>query len=118
MKAAYVNVMGISSVFNIGDSDAITPRTKIFAVQREAEIFYDGEGDFSQYEIFNTPLIKPVKNETVNTSFCNEKHAINVQYVKVLALSSSAVFHIGSSNLVDAVARIKHTRQLLSTDET
>ncbi|MCD7034897.1 spore germination protein GerPE [Metabacillus sp. GX 13764] len=117
VKTAYVNVVGIASVFNIGDSSKITPRTRVFAVQREAEIFFDGEGDLNQFEIFSLPLPVPVRSEFVRTCIINENAAINAQYVKILGVSTASIFHIGSTNFIDAEARIKHTRQLLQVDE-
>ncbi|MGD6817720.1 spore germination protein GerPE [Metabacillus sp. 84] len=112
VDAAYVNTLGLSSVFQIGDSREIVPKANVFAVQREAEIFYDNEGDFSRYEIFQIPIPRPVRTETVIPSYFHEKPFIRVKFVKLLAVSTSGVFQIGSTDLIDAEARVKHTRQL------
>ncbi|KZZ84563.1 hypothetical protein AS29_010340 [Bacillus sp. SJS] len=107
-----MNTVGISSVFNIGDSREILPKCNVFAVQREAEVFYDNEGDFSRYDIFQLPMPRPIKSEFVNPVYFHEKPFIRTKFVKILAISTSGVFHIGSTDLIDAEARIKHTRQL------
>ncbi|AZB42281.1 spore germination protein GerPE [Bacillus sp. FJAT-42376] len=112
VDAAYVNILGFSSVFNIGDSREILPKANVFAVQREAEVFYDNEGDFSKYDIFQLPVPRPIKSEQVAVSYIHEKPFIRTKFVKILALSTSAVFQIGSADLIEAEARVKHTRQL------
>ncbi|MBS2968301.1 spore germination protein GerPE [Metabacillus sp. KIGAM252] len=112
VDAAYVNILGFSSIFNIGDSREILPKANVFAVQREAEVFYDNEGDFSKYDLFQLPIPRPIKSENVVTSYIHEKPFIRTKFVKIIAVSTSAVFHIGSTDLIDMEARVKHTRQL------
>ncbi|MTH53322.1 spore germination protein GerPE [Bacillus mangrovi] len=112
VDAAYVNSVGISSVFNIGDSREILPKSNVFAVQREAEVFYDNEGDFNQYDIFKLPVPRPIKTENVIPSYYHERPFIRAKFVKILAISTAAVFQIGSTDLIESEARVKHTRQI------
>jgi len=110
--STYVNSIGISSVFHIGDSVQITPSVKALAVQREEERFFGSEGDLTAYPIFEEEIPQPVFYEPVISNFFHEKPVISVQHVDVTALSSSAVFQIGSTRDIRAVSRTKHIRQL------
>lgn len=112
VHAAYVNSVGISSVFQIGDSQAITPSDKVLAVQREEERFYGKEGNFSQYPIFQKEIPQPLLFEQLTTNFFHENPKINVQAITILSLSTSAVFHIGSTKDIVCETRTKHFRQL------
>lgn len=58
--STYVNSIGISSVFHIGDSVQITPSVKALAVQREEERFFGSEGDLTAYPIFEEEIPQPV----------------------------------------------------------
>ena len=112
VESAYVNSIGLSSVFQIGDSLQITPTTNALAVQREEERFYGNEGELSMFQSFQEQIPMPIIYESVTTNFFHENPRINVRFVNVAALSSSAVFHIGSTKDIIAEARVKHIRQL------
>jgi spore germination protein PE len=114
---AYVNSVGISSIFQIGDSVDIVPLVKVYAVQREEEIFYDNEGDLKQYSLYEEKLPKPLITENIQTAFYHENPTIRVGAVKVTSISSSAVVQFGSTNTISAEARVKHIRQLRSRNE-
>ncbi|MGG3888266.1 spore germination protein GerPE [Metabacillus fastidiosus] len=114
---AYVNAVGISSVFQIGDSKNILLRSKVLAVQRQLEIFHTKEGSFSKYSIFNKNLPQPVLNEQISIVFFNKKGKIQVNTVKIQGVSTSSTFHIGSTNDVVCEMRTKHIRQLLPINE-
>lgn len=60
VNAAYIDSVGISSVFQVGDSVDIIPRVKVYAVQREEEIELGNEGDLRQYNIYSENL--PVRS--------------------------------------------------------
>jgi spore germination protein PE len=117
VNKAYVNSIGISSLFQIGDSVDIVPRTNVYAVQREAEIFLENEGDLKQYSFYSELLPKPLITEKIQTSFHHENPTIKVGAVKVISISSSAVVQFGSTNTISAETRVKHIRQLLSGNE-
>jgi len=116
VESAYVNSVGISSVVQVGDSLLIKPKVNALAVQREEERFYGFEGDLSMYQAFQEEIPSPIIYETVTTNFFHENPRINVHSVNITALSSSAVFHIGSTKDIIAEARVKHIRQLQNLD--
>ncbi len=114
---AYVDSIGISSIFQIGDSIDIVPKVKVYAVQREADVFYGNEGDLKQYSLYEELLPKPLITENIQTSFFHENPTIRVGAVKVTSISSSSVVQFGSTNTISAEARVKNIRQLRSRSE-
>jgi len=110
VNSVYVNSIGLSSVFTIGDSMNITPSVKVFSEQREEEKFFGSEGDLSKYPIFEEEIPYPVFYEQITTNFFHKKPSIQVNTVTVTALSSSAVFQIGSSKDVFCESRTLHIR--------
>jgi spore germination protein PE len=110
VNSAYVNSVGISSVFQIGDSRQIKPSVKVFAVQREEERYYGKEGDLSQYPIFEEEIPQPILYEQLTSTFFHENPRINVNTINILSLSSSAVFQIGSTKDIVCETRTKHIR--------
>ncbi|MCM3651143.1 spore germination protein GerPE [Metabacillus litoralis] len=110
VTTAYVNSIGISSVFQIGDSMQVKPSVKVLAVQREEERYYGTEGDLSQYQIFEEEIPQPLFYEQLTTNFFHENPKINVQTINIIALSSSAVFQIGSTRDIICETRTKHIR--------
>ncbi|WP_280771966.1 spore germination protein GerPE [Salipaludibacillus daqingensis] len=109
-----IDVINVSnnSVFEIGDSRFMKPRTKVLAVQREYELFYGDEGNFKYYPIFTDPIPKPVVDESVHVVKYNQTSAIKVNNIDITTLSGSGISHIGSTKTIDAESRIKHIRQL------
>jgi spore germination protein PE len=101
-----------SSVLQIGDSQKITSRSQVLAVQRQYELFFGKEGE-SSFPIF-TKRIPKIQSDDRNISLqtLHQSPVISVRSIRVLAVSSSGVVHIGSTSAVDAEARIKHIRQL------
>jgi spore germination protein PE len=110
-----IKVTGLtfSSVFEIGDSSKISPISKALAVRREVPIFFSNEGGLDQFSIFTRPLPKVAVNEIVTMATYNNKPFINVNAIRIHGVSSSAVFQVGSTNVINAEARVKHIRQLL-----
>lgn len=110
VKTAYVNSVGISSVFQIGDSMEITPSIKVLAVQREEERHYGTEGDLSQYPIFEEDIPQPILYEQLTTNFFHENPRINVNTINIIAVSSSSIVQIGSTKDIVSENRTKHIR--------
>lgn len=110
----FVNSIGFSSILEIGDSKKITPVSTALAIQRELPLFFTNEGSFSKYPIFKRKLPKIPFTENINMAICNQKPIIKVGSVKVTGVSASAVMQIGSTELIDAEARVKHIRMLLT----
>jgi spore germination protein PE len=107
-----INSLGSSSCLQIGDSKEIHNVTHALAVQRERELFFENEGDFEAFSIFNrlqplTPQLVDVEMQTTSLH-----PIIKVGKIDVLALSSSAILHIGHSEHIQSETRIKHIRQL------
>ncbi|MFC0557690.1 spore germination protein GerPE [Halalkalibacter alkalisediminis] len=117
VKDIHVRSVSSSSIFQIGDSTHITPRSRALAVQRQAELFYGKEGDFNQYSVFNKPIPKPQTLEHVAFSKYNISPFIKVNHIDILGVSASAVLHIGSTKTFESEARVKHIRQLFGTKE-
>ncbi|MCH1625825.1 spore germination protein GerPE [Ferdinandcohnia quinoae] len=109
----YVNSIAFSSILEIGDSKKITPVSTALAVQREVPLFFTNEGNFSAYSIFSQELPKVTITENMNMNICNQNPIIKVNSIKVTGLSSSSVMQVGSTEIINAEARLKHIRKLL-----
>jgi spore germination protein PE len=101
-----------SSVVEVGDSNQIKPTSKALAVQREFPIFFGNEGAFKQYPIFEIELPSISSEQTVPMKIKNENPIIQVGTVRIVGVSNSSVFQIGSTNTINAEARVKHFRQI------
>lgn len=100
----------------IGDSQIINALSRALAVQREAEVFFTSEGDFSMYPIFSEPIPLPLIDEKIVFQKFDLSPTINVAHIKVKGLAASSIFHIGNSNNVYMEARVKHIRQLVDEE--
>jgi len=115
-----VNVKNVSfsSLFEIGDIQSINARANVLAIQREEELFFTNEADFSQFPIFtkSLPIAGYPTNVCINT--INQSPVIKVESVEIIGASTSAIIQIGCMNQMYGEARIKHIRHLLPRDET
>jgi spore germination protein PE len=111
-----VRTLSFSSVLEIGDSNWIRSETKAFAVQRERELFFSSEGDFSQYPIYNEPIPLPALPETVRMSTIDEM-PIKVNKINITGISFSSVVQIGQTCNVYMESRVKNIRQLTPREE-
>ena len=60
-----IDSVSFSSILQIGDSEEIRALSRAIAVQREAEIFFDNEGNFASYPVFSEAIpIQPI-NESI-----------------------------------------------------
>ncbi len=109
----YVNAISFSSLLEIGDSKYITPVMQALAVKREYPLIFTNEGSFREYSIFSRPIPRLPMDDPFAMAIFNEKPTINVSTIRVTGVSSSSVVHIGSTDTINAEARIKHIRQLL-----
>ncbi|MEH6992721.1 spore germination protein GerPE [Neobacillus drentensis] len=112
VNAIKVNSGSFSSTIQLGDSRIINGFSRALAVQREAETFYVKEGNFSNYPIFSEPIPLSPITEKISLSTHNTHPVIKVNNISILAMSSSAILHIGNSENVSMEARIKHIRHL------
>ena len=107
-----------SSVFQIGDSQQIQGYSRALAVQREAEVFYDNEGEFTAFPIFSEPLMFQPEDTTVKSfAVHNINPVLKVRSIDILGVSSSSLVHLGNSCDISMEARVKHIRQLLPRHE-
>lgn len=112
VKHLFVNSISTSSVCQIGDSKHLAPLTHAIAVQREKEIFYTAEGNFQAYSIFTKEIPIPPITERINIRSINKTPTINVNTIRITAISSSSIIHIGATQTIKAEARVKNIRHL------
>lgn len=113
-----INSVGLCSLVQIGDSNEILPKIKVLAVQRQISTFFGNEGSLKRedFQTFHQPFPYPLPETSVHTAFFHEKPLIHVHSIKIQAVSSSSIFQIGSTPLIDAKSRTKHIRKLLSNE--
>lgn len=108
----YVSSQDSSSVIQIGDSNQITPTTKIYALQRQLPTFNDNElDDLSQYPIYSQSIPLPLLTESLRQTTIHENPVIKVGGIRIIGLAASSVLHVGSTRTIQAESRIKHNRQ-------
>lgn len=113
-----INSIGLSGVFEVGDSVQITPRSKALAIQRQKQLFFGNEGDFDQFSIFSKSIPKPDFPINISVNQYNHSPLIKVNHIRVLAVSFASVYQIGSTHCINSEARIKHIRQLQGPPNT
>jgi spore germination protein PE len=107
----------LGSTIQIGDSNEISGLTRALAVQRQREIFYSFEGDFSLFKIFSYPLTPPPIYEPITIHTTNVNPIIKVGPIDVIAVSSASFVHIGSTEHVQLETRVLHIRQIETVDK-
>ncbi|OLO29032.1 hypothetical protein BTR23_16805 [Alkalihalophilus pseudofirmus] len=117
-RISHVNHMNVtdvstSSLFQVGDSYNITPRSRALALQRQIEFFYGDEGNFEAFPIFHIQNPQPVFTEPISISRSNENPFIHVNSIKITGTAAASVLHIGSNCMIDAETRVKHIRQFV-----
>ncbi|MED3623074.1 spore germination protein GerPE [Neobacillus thermocopriae] len=108
----HVKSISYSSIFQIGDSHYIYQLSRAIAVQREAEIYYDNEGEFSNYRVFTQPIHFEPIDEPISIQQHQLHPIIKVNNMNITGLSSSSMLNIGSSKHLSLEARVKHIRQI------
>lgn len=108
---AKVNEIQNSSVFQIGDSFAYTPKSKGYAVAQLSHFFID-DRSFYNDPIFHTPIPKPPQVNFVKTDTFHDSPYIHVRNINIISLGNSSVFQIGSTNYINSETRIKHVRRI------
>ena len=51
-----LDIVAFASIIQLGDSCIVNGFSRALAVQREAEIFYGNEGNYSAYPVFSEPI--------------------------------------------------------------
>jgi spore germination protein PE len=111
-----IKSLSSASVNQIGDSQIINGLSRALAVQREAEVFFDYEGDYSLFPIFSEPIPLPPITENVIFQKMDLIPFIKVNEIKIIGVSSSSIVHIGNSQQVYMESRVKHIRQIFDED--
>ncbi|MBA4538743.1 spore germination protein GerPE [Bacillus aquiflavi] len=109
----HINLITFSGVLQLGDSTHIKGTSKALAVQRTYPIYNGKEGFFSWYSVFFEPLVLPIIDEPVHTTFHNENPLIKVGNINILGLTAASVFHVGNTRHASMETRIKHIRQMI-----
>lgn len=104
--------LGTTAIFEIGDTKEITPVSKAIAIQRERAIFDVNELHFEDLFIFTMTIPQPPVDRSVEMIRINESPQIQVGHIELFSISSSSVFHLGSSESLQSESRIKHIRHL------
>jgi spore germination protein PE len=116
VQSLHLKTCEIGSITQIGDSKIINSLSRALAVQREAEIFYTNEGDYSLYPIFSEPIPLPPLEEKVLFQKEDFNPCIQVGSIKITGASTSSIVHIGNSEHVYLESRVKHIRQLFDEE--
>ncbi|WP_338472110.1 spore germination protein GerPE [Niallia sp. XMNu-256] len=105
------------SYIQIGDSNEVNGLARVLAVQRQREVFYSNEGDFSLFNIYSYSLPLPPINEPIGIHTTSPNPIIKVGSIDVTAMSTSAFMHIGNTEHIRMESRVLHIRQLETIDE-
>jgi spore germination protein PE len=112
-----VNSASFASTIQLGDSGMVNGFSRALAVQREADLFFGKEGNFSNYPIYSEPIPLLPITEELSLSTHNPLPLIKVNNISILAMSSAAILHVGNSENVSLEARVKHIRQLFNKED-
>ncbi|QQZ08259.1 spore germination protein GerPE [Heyndrickxia vini] len=112
-----INDIFYASSFHIGDSSYINAVAKVFAVQREKELFYGFEANYEDFPNFTEPIPIPPITENLQFNRFNANPSIHVSKVRIIGISTSSIFHIGNTKRAYLEARVHHTRQLEQVPE-
>lgn len=113
VQSINVDIVSFASIIQVGDSSKINSHSRALAVQREFELFYGNEGNYSNYQVFSEPIPLSPINENVAFISHNLNPIIKIDKVSITGISSSSILHIGNSQNVSLEARVMHIRQLL-----
>ncbi|MGR9050884.1 spore germination protein GerPE [Halobacillus faecis] len=106
----------IASIVDIGDVYRAAPSSKVLAVQKEGLEFKADIYDFEDFPIFSQESSPPLPPIQVD-SFHYHNRPIEVDYVRVVGVSTAAVFQIGGIDHIDAINYTKHFRLLREEEQ-
>lgn len=105
-----LNTVGSSSVAQFGDNNATNLKSRAIAVQRAVPNDEQDEARFASYEIFTKPLLQLNTGMAVNTRMDPCPPDIEIGYIDVTAMSSSALLRAGCGGPFTAQTRVLHIR--------
>lgn len=111
-----INILGNSSVLQIGDTVEIDASTYTLAIKRDREFFSGGEESFGDYAIFTLPLLLQPVYEQIYYKKQNKQPEIHVPRINITAVSNASVAQIGSNKKIKLDSRIKNIRQILDKE--
>ena len=118
VHSIHVDSVAYSSIIQLGDSTFVQGFSRAMAIQRETELFYGNEGNFSAYPVFSEPIPLPPITETLWLEINNRIFSsIKVNDINIIGISASSMLHVGNSQSVQMETRIKHIRQLESPNK-
>ncbi|WP_318505145.1 spore germination protein GerPE [Bacillus sp. T3] len=118
VNSLIVDSLQFSSLIELGDSSCIQGGNRALAVQREREVFFGNEGDYSKYLIFSEQIPIPPITEWIAMEHYHCPGAnIKVGNIRILGVSAASIVHVGNSCSVHMESRVKHIRQLESARE-
>ncbi|QTM98656.1 spore germination protein GerPE [Sediminibacillus dalangtanensis] len=109
----YVNSVAYSSIFEIGDVGSIRAKMLAIAVQEEG-ITKKGDVpvEFADFPVFSKQSAALPPAPLVRQTTIHHRPKICVGNISVLGVSASSTVQLGSLNVLDTEARIKHIRIL------
>lgn len=109
-----INVITIdsSSELQIGDSFTVDANTEVFAMVRDAELYFGNEANLRKFSIFNRPAVLPIIYEPLLVRTQNICGKIQVNDVDIIGIAASGIVHIGSNENMYLESRRKHIRNL------
>lgn len=111
VDSIYITGISLSSIIQIGESNAISNSNAILTIQKQSSEFNGKEGNFNDYDIFRRSLPVPHTTNEVNMNVINVSNDIHVGVIKLSIISASSVFHIGSTNRINALEKIQQVWQ-------
>lgn len=111
-----INSLASCSTLEIGDSKHTQGFTRAVALQREQQLYYSNEINFSKYDIFQDPIPFEPITERLNYETFSLQPIIKVNRIKITGVSTSSVVQIGNCQNIYLESRIKHIRQLNPRD--
>lgn len=114
-KVGYVRLISaqLGSILQAGDCFAVSPRSQVFAVQRQVSEYEGNEGNLKEFRIFSQNIPEPVIDEEYSVTTTNRNKEIAVGSLQITGLSAASVIQIGSNRVVDTENRTINIRQLL-----
>jgi spore germination protein PE len=114
-----INSVSLSSIVEVGDTSIIQSFSRALAIQREQELFFGNEGNFSAYSIFSEKLPFNPITEPLSLQIDNQASpVIKVKNINLIGVSSSSIVQIGSSRMIQMETRIKHIRHLMDDKDS
>ena len=107
----------LASTLQIGDSNEINGLARVLAVQRQREVFFSIEGDFSLFKIFSYPLSPPPIYEPLTIHTTSPNPIIKVGLNDVTCAQYLSIYAYWKYRTYSIETRVLHIRQIETVDE-